>query len=260
MMIDTVVLVLRETLEAGMLVSLLIVVATRRDAGIRWLAIALGAGIVMAALYAAALGRISTWFDYTGQEVLDALSQFAVFGCLLLLVVLVRQPSVDGDRWTRSLLILTVMLATMREEVEIIVFYQGFAHDAAAFRVALTSGVIGLAIGISVGVLAYYAVLALKPVVGRGVLQAGIALIGAGMTLQATQSLVQVDLLPATMPLWNTGGIIPEASITGQMLYAVFGYESSPTAPEVIVYGFALAAMLVAIAVAGFRGRRETYS
>lgn len=238
MLIDAVVLVLRETLEAGVLIPLLVVVATQRGMGYRWLAVALVGGMALAVVYASWLGEISTWFGYTGQERLDATSQFSICATIIALVFLLQREgaATSARRLLRGLLITPVTLATMREAVEIIVFYQGFAHDAHALRLALVSGIIGLAIGVSVGVLAYHAVLAMPAARARRVLVAVISLVGAGMALQATQLLAQADIVPSTLPVWDSSALVSEASVTGQMLYAVFGYESSPSAWELGAY------------------------
>ncbi len=234
MLIDTVVLVLRETLEAGVLISFLMVIALRLDVGLGWLFWALGTGFVSAVFYAASLGDIAMMFDYTGQELLDALSQLAICLCLLLVIwFLLKHHAGPALIWV---LMVTVILASMREEVEIIIFYQGILHDEHLAQSAIISGIIGLVIGVSVGVLFFYALIRLHFPVFRVVMPMALSLIAAGMMLQATQSLAQVDLVPAAAPLWNTGAFLPEDSVTGQMLYAIFGYESTPTAWEAGMY------------------------
>lgn len=63
MLINAIITVLRETLEAGVLVGLLLLLT--RDLKLRfyWLFGALSLGITSAVLYASMLGTISEWFD-----------------------------------------------------------------------------------------------------------------------------------------------------------------------------------------------------
>jgi high-affinity iron transporter len=83
MLLNAVITVLRETIEAGILVSVLLALGNQRGLNIRWLLISLAIGACMAALYAHHLIYISEWFDYTGQEVMNAGMQVLIYCCLL---------------------------------------------------------------------------------------------------------------------------------------------------------------------------------
>ena len=48
--------------------------------------------------------------------------------------------------------------------------------------------------------------------------------------------LTQADWLPYTAELWNSSTLIPEYSVTGQLLYALVGYEANPSILQVIFY------------------------
>ncbi len=67
-------------------------------------------------------------------------------------------------------------------------------------------------------------------------------LVGAGMASQVAQLLIQADWLPSRLPVWDTSGWISETSVTGQLLYALIGYEATPTA---IQAGFHLGGLLL---------------
>jgi high-affinity iron transporter len=71
-----------------------------------------------------------------------------------------------------------------------------------------------------------------------------LAMIGAGMALQATQLLTQADWLEPGLPLWESSELLSENSMLGQMAYAVVGYEATPSAPEISAAAIALAAIL----------------
>ncbi len=61
-------------------------------------------------------------------------------------------------------------------------------------------------------------------------------LIAGAMILQATQLLIQADIISSQQPLWNSSSLISERSLFGQMLYALLGYEATPTPIQVICY------------------------
>ena len=116
----------------------------------------------------------------------------------------------------------------------------------------------GACIGVSVGVLIYYFLSALSGrmawIVGLGLL----SLVAAGMLSQAVLLLIQADWLPSHLPLWDTSDWLSENSVTGQLLYALIGYEATPTALQASFYFGGLFLFLV-VAVFSVR-QRERYS
>jgi high-affinity iron transporter len=72
----------------------------------------------------------------------------------------------------------------------------------------------------------------------------------AGMLSQAVLYLIQADLLPSQLPLWDTSNFISESSLMGELLHAMLGYEASPTAIQALVY---LGSLLLFFAYAGMR-------
>lgn len=246
MLLDAIVIVLRETLEAGVLVSVLASLGTRLHLSLHWLIVALLTGGGGALIYASNLGTVSGWFDGVGQEVVDALLQYAIFGLLLWLMRLI-QPSQQNQTLLRLCMIATVALAVTREGSEILLFFSSYLQSEEAFVGAVTSGFIGLMIGLSVGILCYLTLaVTLQTATAARVQRIVLPLVAAGMTLQATQLLVQADWIPTGPPIWDSTPVLSERSIAGQMAYAVFGYEATPTAIELGIYIGALCLLLIA--------------
>jgi high-affinity iron transporter len=129
-----------------------------------------------------------------------------------------------------------VVLAVTREGAEIIVFFQGLTHDGAVLSKAFVSGFIGLMIGVSVGALCYYFLVMVEPWFKRIVPQIVLTLVASGMMIQVAQLLMQANILPSKMALWDSGALLAENSVAGQLAYAVLGYEATPTAIEIIFY------------------------
>jgi high-affinity iron transporter len=74
-----------------------------------------------------------------------------------------------------------------------------------------------------------------------------LAAVAASMSLQASKLLIQADFLSAAAPLWDSSWLVEEDSLFGQLLYALMGYEATPSLVEVIAYAGSL---LVVITVA----------
>ena len=79
MFLNSVVIVLREVLEAAVLVSALLALARSVHLGQRWLWLALPLAAIGVALYASFLAVITDALDGAGQEVLNASLQAGVY-------------------------------------------------------------------------------------------------------------------------------------------------------------------------------------
>jgi len=251
MTLSAVIIILREVLEAALVLSLL--VSTTRLMALSYRGIIAGfllglAGAVTATLM---IDIISESFDGVGQEVLNA----ALLGAIVVLLLvyaagLDRRAATGNGRMTSLLLMvscLVVAMAIMREGMEIIIFMYGFSADLVEMLPVLVGGAIGAGIGISLGVLIYYSLINLPERLAIIVPLLLLALVASGMASQAVVYLMQGGLIESQLPVWDTTGWIAETSVTGQLLYALLGYEATPTTAQLGVYGITLAVFLLVI-------------
>ena len=105
---------------------------------------------------------------------------------------------------------------------------------------------IGAGIGVSLGVLLFSALRSLNGERCYNLCLLLLAFIGAGMVMQASLLLEQADWISAGQPLWNSSALLSEQSIAGELMYAVLGYESTPSAVQVGLYILSLSGMLLA--------------
>jgi len=246
MLLNSVVIVLREVLEAALMISVLLAVSRFLQLRLRWVAFGLVLGFIGAAAYGYYLDPVSNLFDGVGQELLNALLQFAVFAVLVAIVYRIAHqhgmPS-DNQAALPVLMAAAVMLSVTREGSEILIYVTGFVQMNNFLSGVGVGSITGACIGFSIGVLFYYLLLALP---ARRTLLISLILLSltaAGMCAQATKLLIQADWISVAGPLWNTSGILPEESLAGQLLYALIGYEASPSAAEVAIYAGSLAIM-----------------
>lgn len=264
MLLTSVILILQETLEAAMLISILAVISRQQQRKVTWLPAGLLLGGILALLYAANMRSISEWFDYVGQEVVNASLQVSIALALVLLTWLVcatgapgssgqSRPGPRRDGRFAFVAALTISLAITREGSEIAVYLGGFMQQPDKLQAVLTGSAIGAGIGISFGFLVYYGLLALRGQRGAWLPLLLLGLFCGNMLSQAALQLTQADLLPAGPFLWDSSAWLPESSVIGRLLYALVGYESRPSALEVCAYLLGVSAVLVSAALARIR-------
>jgi high-affinity iron transporter len=261
MLLDIIVIVLRETLEASILIAVLLSVSLSQGIKFSWVPMALFAGLVGAVVYGSSLGTVSEWFEYAGQEVVNAGLQFAVYLLICMLISLHWQSVPISKGLIRGLMSAIVATVLIREGGELYIFYGGFLQGQDMLLSALTSGFVGLAVGLSVGAIVYYLLVARTASRAKLLHETVLALVAAGMVLQATQLLIQVDWVSSGEPLWDSNGLIAESSVVGQMAYAIFGYEATPSVVEVGAYSLSIAGVIIAVALfSQYCNRREMAS
>lgn len=181
---------------------------------------------------------ITDALDGVGQEVLNASLQLIIYIILALLSISIMLP-----KWRHrvgSYMVFAVTLAFIREGAEIVLYLQGFFAAPTGLLSVVLGSLMGLGIGVSVGVLIYYFLVSRGT---QGVPWIGFTLlflIAGGMIMQATQLLIQADWLPSQAAIWDSSALLGEHTIVGQLLYALVGYEATPSPIQVICYVVAI--------------------
>ena len=258
-MLGTAVIVFRETLEAALIVTI-VLAATRGVRGrVAWITGGAAAGIVGAILIAGAAGAIAASFEGIGQELFNAgvlLAAVAMLGWHHLWMAehgraLASQfralsDSVRGGAATLGALTVAVGLAVLREGAETVLFVQGLTATAPA-RSVVAGVALGAAGGALVGTLLYFGLVRVPLRHFFRVTGWMIVVLAAGLAAQAARFLEQADVLPSLVPqLWDTSGVLTETSLPGQLLHVLIGYTERPSGMQLAFYAATLAILIVA--------------
>jgi len=260
MLLTSVIFVLREVLEAALLLSLLLSLSKRLSIVSSWAFIAIVTGILGAAVYGFNIDIVSEWFEGVGQEVVNAALQMAIYVLLCIVAILAMRRHQDrpiSENVLAVVMAISVALAIVREGSEVMIYLSGFLQARDLLVPVLAGSAIGAGIGVSAGAVFYYSLLSLKrraAVIVGGLL---LSLVAAGMAAQVAQLLIQADWLPSQYPVWDSSWLVEENSVSGQLLYALIGYESTPTPLHLIVH---LSSFVIIIFLAMAAGRSGTAS
>ena len=259
MFLNAILIVLQETLEAALMLSLLLAfvryfnlvnsgnVVLRRN----WVLISLLSGAILSWFFSENLGEISDSFDYVGLEIANASIHSVSCALLILLAWLFPESSIYGDfenrlRGVNVCMVIVVVLAILREGSEIMQFGGGVLGQREAGLSVFYGGLIGAGIGVSTGVLLYYGLtggLSMQRSLRFCVLL--LALTAGNMASQAILLLNQADWLPFSPIAWDTNNLLSEASVIGQLAYALIGYEATPSLMQVLAYSIGFIAVFV---------------
>jgi len=265
-------IVFRESLEASLIISIMMA-ATRGIPGRgRWIVTGILAGIVGAALVASSMGLISNMASGIGQELFNA-------GILTLAVAMLAWHNIwmsvhgremaaqamntarainEGTR-ERSVIFIVVALAVLREGSETVLFLYSLATSSAdGLRTTLVGGTSGLAAGLLVGGLLYAGLLRIPLRWFFSITGVFVLLLAASMASQAARFLIQADLLPSLgSPLWDTSGLLSQNSALGTLLHGLIGYDAQPAGMQIVFYVVVLIAITAGTRWAAPRGQRS---
>jgi len=262
----TLVIFLREGIEASMIVAILLAYLDRLGQRQHFKDVFLGVG---AALLLATGGGVAAYLtirSYDGsrvQTIFETVTYILAAAVLTYMTFWMRdharsisselrskaEAALDGKaRWGLGLL---AFQAVGREGLETVVFTLAIIFSTSVAS-ALTGAIIGLAGSLVVAFIIYR--LGHKLNLGRFFTVVGCLLMvfAAGLLADTVQNLQELGWVRVLdVPMWHTGQILSQDSAFGDVLHSFFGYSDSPTPLQVIVY-----VAYLAIVIAAFLGLR----
>lgn len=258
MVLGAFIIVLREVIEAGLIVG--IVLAATRGVPNRalWVGLGVVVGLIGAGAVAMFAGAISSLFEGYGQEIFNA-------GILLLAVCMlawhtawmakhgrelaaqVKQVGQAVAHGERPLFALAVVcgVAVLREGSEVVLFLYGIVASGTSGASMLIGGLLGVLGGVAITGLSYLGLLAIPQRHIFTVTGWLIALLAAGMAAQAVFYLNSAAVLTAlNTEVWDTSWLLSKSSIPGIVLHSLIGYTERPTGMQLIAYVATIAAMV----------------
>jgi len=257
--IATLVIFLREGIEASMIVAILLAYLNRIGQRKYFRDVFLGVGAALALAAGGGAAAYLTIREYDGSRVQTI---FETGTYLLAAVVLTYMTfwmrgharGLSGElraradaalsRGARTGLALLAFQAVGREGLETVVFTLAIIFSTSV-QGALLGALIGLAGSLVIAFFIYR--LGHKLNLSRffTVIGALLMFFAAGLLADAVENLQQLGWLNfLASPLWHTGGLLSEGSTLGDILHSFFGYADSPTPLQVLVYACYLAVVL----------------
>jgi len=258
-MIATFVIVLREVVEAGLIVGIVLAAVRGVPRRGRWIAGGVACGVAGACLVASFAGELADLFEGAGQELFNA-------AVLLLAVAMLTSHTVwmarrgravaqelrtvgaavaDGRRSLAAVAI-ACAVAVLREGVEVVLFLYGVATAGGSSAAGMVAGgLLGIAAGAGISALMYFGLLNIPARRLFAVTAGLITLIAAGLASQAISFLRQAGYLTVlSAPVWDSSGLLSVDGVIGRLLHTLMGYTDRPSGLQLVAYILTIAATI----------------
>jgi high-affinity iron transporter len=250
-MLATLVIFLREGVEASMIIAILLAYLNRigRREHFRDVFVGVGAALLLAT--AGGVVAYETIRSYNGsraQAIFETVTYLVAATVLTYMTFWMRnharslskelraraEAALDGRaRWGLGLL---AFQAVGREGLETVVFTLAIIFSTSAAG-ALTGAAIGLAGALGIAFVIYR--LGHRLNLSRFFTVIGVLLMvfAAGLLADSVENLQQLGWLPVLeQPMWHSARVLSENSAFGDVLHSFFGYSDAPTPLQLLVY------------------------
>ena len=267
-MLATLVIFLREGVEASMIIAILLAYLNRIGRREHFRDVFLGVGAALILATAGGTAAYLTIRSYDGsrvQTIFETVTYLVAATVLTYMTFWMRNharslsaelrartdAALDGRaRWGLGLL---AFQAVGREGLETVVFTLAIIFSTSTAG-ALTGAVIGLAGALGIAFVIYH--LGHRLNLARFFTVIGVLLMvfAAGLLADSVQNLQELGWLPVLdAPMWHSASLLSEDSAFGDVLHSFFGYSDAPTPLQLLVYVGYLAVVLAVYL--GIRGK-----
>ena len=259
-MLATLVIFLREGVEASMIIAILLAYLNRigRREHFRDVFVGVGAALLLAT--GGGIAAYETIRSYDGsrvQTIFETVTYLVAATVLTYMTFWMQRharslskelraradAALDGRaRWGLGLL---AFQTVGREGLETVVFTLAIVFSTSTAG-ALTGAVIGLAGSLGIAFAIYR--LGHKLNLARFFTVIGVLLMvfAAGLLADAVENLQQLGWLPVLdAPMWHSARLLSEESAVGDVLHSFFGYSDAPTPLQLLIYVAYLAIVVV---------------
>ena len=243
-------ILLREGLEAALIVGIILAVLGRLDQmrHVRMVYAGVGVAFIASIVFAVAADGLSDMFEGAGQEVLNGIVLMAAAVMITYVLVWLRESrkhmydditqQVQGNVTRGVGIFVLAFVSVFREGAESVLFLWGvMSGTGESVGRVVTGGLLGLAAAVVVAWLLFQGGRRIPLKQFFNVTTLLLVVLAAGMLARGVGFWVAVDWLPALMySVWDTGAILSERSSLGGVLVILAGYNANPTLMEVLVY------------------------
>lgn len=246
-MLFSLLITLREGLEAALIIGILLAYVGKTRPGTSTRAIWMGAlsAILVSVAGGYLLHAVAGGLSGRALEIFEGGMIFIAVALLSQMILWMQRESrhmkanlqnaIDQRGKSSRALALLAFTVVVREGLETVLFLSGGASAADSTLTYWGGAVVGLAIASLLGMMLYRGALRLD--LRRFFTISGWLLIffAAGMIANGVKEFHEAKLLPQLIPhVWDTYALLPDTTVAGRLIGALFGYDPSPSLLQVL--------------------------
>lgn len=237
MLINTVLLFLQSALPVFIIISLLILRFTAVSVNVvthkNWIVIS-GLAITLVFLFSQYMEKTSQLFEGKGTELVFSFSFILIYLCSALLFLLDTKDRFINVR--KFLALVVFLLVCSLHGSHFILYLTSYWAQSLQFESLFIGIILGVGICASFAILLYFLLRYSDCFIYTKTSCYFLLLFAIGQLMQSIVLLQQVDILPLSDIIWNSTNLIAENSEFGQVLRVLFGYETTPSFMQLIIY------------------------
>ncbi len=250
-MLSALLITFREGLEAALIIGIILAYLVSTGNRDRSKAVWIGTGlaVVISLVVGVVIYFSAGQLEGRSEEIFEGIATLTAAGVLTWMIFWMRKQAVNikkhlhaqiqsalGSGSTFGLLGLA-FIAVVREGIETVLFLFAAVRVSESALLSALGGILGLAIAIGVGYGIYKGTSKLNLSTFFKVTGLLLILFAAGLLAYGIHELQEAGIIPVVIEhVWDINHVIPETSIIGRFLAAVFGYNANPSLLEVIAY------------------------
>lgn len=253
-MAQSLVITLREGLEAALIVSIVLAYLAKNGhrEGFKSVWWGVAGAIVFSLAVGAGIFSLGIAFEGKAEEIFEGVAMFLAVIVLGWMVVWMKRQArfIKGDLEARVQRAVTTgsgmalmgvaFLAVAREGLETALFMFA-ANSTSTPTQTIIGGLVGLAIAVLLGVAIYRGSRALNLRTFFNITGVLLIFVAGGLLARGIHEFQEAGVLPMVIEhVWNTNSILNEGTGLGSFLKAVVGYNGNPSMLEVLAYALFL--------------------
>lgn len=240
----------REGLEAALIIGIVLSALNKMNHqklnSAVWIGISSAIGVCV--LVALGLNWLSVEFEGRGEQLFEGITMILAASVITWIVFWMRNQSLAvkqkiefslnniSEGKGRRALFLLAFFAVIREGIELILFLLAIRLNTNPFQVMLGAS-LGLISAVLIGWLVFNSTRNLSLERFFRSTNILLAFFAAGLVSQGIHEFNELGWIPVIVEnIWDLNAFIPDQSIVGQFLKALFGYTSSPSLSQTIGY------------------------
>lgn len=241
---------LREGLEAALIIGIILAYLSKTGRGARSAPVWIGtiAAVLLSGLVGGTIFLTSSEFSGRAEKIFEGTAMFAAAAVLTYMIFWMRRQAINIrahlvaqvdsalDAGSTYALGLLAFVAVGREGIETALFLFAATKTTGA-GAAAAGGLLGLLVAVALGYLLYRGTYRLNLRAFFTVTSVLLLLFAAGLLAHGVHEFHEAGLIPRVVQqLWDLNPVLPESSVPGSFLKALFGYNGDPSLVEVLVW------------------------